>query len=725
MSTIPTQNPVPSETAKDLKFNSGKIDEFVTSMKNKYIDRFGQEHFTIEGLRWVAQQAISQFGYITLDSFQKGAEITLPNQVLRDEITGEYYRWDGALPKSVQIGSTPDSSGGVGIGKWISVGDASVRSDLIKPTGASMIGANNGNTVQYEIDKINSSNMGSVSATYRVKNLKLLGLANKKLKSGDDLKIVCVGDSITAGYDVNSTDKVPADNGDWATHAPIQYPLQVQNQLNFYTSSLTKVINRGYSGDTAKACFNRWNTSPNAHVAHIMLGINDAATGSGTTFEEYLDYMERLIKRYVDWGCGVVLHTVTAKTFNNIDDPSTHFTQSLRILAEVYGCPVFESEEVHQFRLFSSVYSDGTHFNKAGYALYGDAVVSFILSGGWVGQYRKINSLTNIQTGRSTEGIGFFSKGIILGTDITNSYLTNGSLGRSPAGELSIVSYHFYMDCDVANIEIIGNIEDGVISPSRTYDNNGSDINRLTLKSNKNHKVFETTNYIVNKGRTGVGREALAGVLVGRGWKTISIKFEDTIAERYIQGLVFKPIDDAKSTQFNHNGFTTGKDDILVAQLPYYDYDQSSFIPPKPINLIGDYFFPLPDGMYPFAGPSGSFFDSAPVYVTVEVFGSSDTIRNPNGITQFILRRGGTTTTLIIEKIYSTAENSIIPLSAGVGSSAYEGNDLYQINVDKSSYPSTTKQGWLWMTFNQAESTAYYRIEIRCVGKMAQSSWGA
>lgn len=140
MSTIPTQNPVPSEAAKDLKFNSGKIDEFVTSMKNKYIDRFGQEHFTIEGLRWVAQQAISQFGYITLDSFQKGAEITLPNQVLRDEATGEYYRWDGALPKIVPVDSNPDSSGGVGVGKWISVGDSAIRQELSSDNGSKMIG---------------------------------------------------------------------------------------------------------------------------------------------------------------------------------------------------------------------------------------------------------------------------------------------------------------------------------------------------------------------------------------------------------------------------------------------------------------------------------------------------------------------------------------------------------------------------------------------------------
>ncbi|WP_368869225.1 hypothetical protein [Proteus terrae] len=152
MSTIPTLNPVPSEAAKDLKFNSGKIDEFVTSMKNKYIDRFGQEHFTIEGLRWVTQQAISQFGYITLDSFQKGAEITLPNQVLRDEITGEYYRWDGELPKLVLAGSTPDSSGGISVGAWVGVGDAALRSQLNSNNGASMIFSKNGTSLQENIE---------------------------------------------------------------------------------------------------------------------------------------------------------------------------------------------------------------------------------------------------------------------------------------------------------------------------------------------------------------------------------------------------------------------------------------------------------------------------------------------------------------------------------------------------------------------------------------------
>ncbi len=128
MATQPTQNAVPSESPRDLKFNAGKIDEFVTSLQNKYIDRFGGQHFTIEGMRWLAQQAISAFGYITVDSFQVGATLTLPNQILRDTTSGEYYRWDGSFPKVVASGSTPVSTGGVGAGKWLSVGSAALAS---------------------------------------------------------------------------------------------------------------------------------------------------------------------------------------------------------------------------------------------------------------------------------------------------------------------------------------------------------------------------------------------------------------------------------------------------------------------------------------------------------------------------------------------------------------------------------------------------------------------
>lgn len=156
MATIPTQNAVPSEAPRDLKFNSGKIDEFVTSLEHEYKDRFGRCHMTIEGMKWMFDQLVLRFkvdmnqaiisaGYITVDSFQQGAqlpdnEITLRNQILRDETTGEYYRWDGDLPKVVPAGSTPESTGGIGKGAWIDIGGANLRTDLKADNGFTFVG---------------------------------------------------------------------------------------------------------------------------------------------------------------------------------------------------------------------------------------------------------------------------------------------------------------------------------------------------------------------------------------------------------------------------------------------------------------------------------------------------------------------------------------------------------------------------------------------------------
>lgn len=133
MATVPTNNPIPSEDPRDLKFNAGKIDEVVTSDAHYYTDRFGQRRWTIAGFQYTAEEAIRNYGYITMDSFEDGATLTLPNQVLRYEETGEYYRWDGEFPKTVTAGSTPETTGGIGLGAWISVGDASLRGQITDP----------------------------------------------------------------------------------------------------------------------------------------------------------------------------------------------------------------------------------------------------------------------------------------------------------------------------------------------------------------------------------------------------------------------------------------------------------------------------------------------------------------------------------------------------------------------------------------------------------------
>ncbi|MDK1689154.1 glycosyl hydrolase family 28-related protein [Cronobacter malonaticus] len=161
MATQPTNLPVPSESPRDLKFNAGKIDEFVTSMVNTYIDRFGNKHYTIEGLRWLAQQAIANYGWILKESFEDGYTITLPNEALLWESNGEYYRWDGALPKEVPAGSTPESTGGIGVGAWIGIGDAALKTMLASTAGSSMIGMEAGGTLKDVIKWITPEQFGA------------------------------------------------------------------------------------------------------------------------------------------------------------------------------------------------------------------------------------------------------------------------------------------------------------------------------------------------------------------------------------------------------------------------------------------------------------------------------------------------------------------------------------------------------------------------------------
>lgn len=178
MATTPTNKPIPSEDPRDLKFNAGKIDEVVNSDVQYYTDRFGVRRWTIAGFQYSAEEAIRNYGYITMDSFEDGATLTLPNQTLRYEANGEYYRWDGEFPKIVTAGSTPETAGGIGVGSWVSVGDAALRTQLANTTGADLVGIMPYGTVQDAIKWVvpevfpggNASEKLQAAANYAVAN---------------------------------------------------------------------------------------------------------------------------------------------------------------------------------------------------------------------------------------------------------------------------------------------------------------------------------------------------------------------------------------------------------------------------------------------------------------------------------------------------------------------------------------------------------------------------
>lgn len=208
MTTYATKNPLGSADPRDLYDNSQNLDPAMNSITEAiWHDRFGRARrtwFGLEGMALTAinkitedgKKAIAGVGYITMDSFQDGKTLTQYNQVLRWKLPdgdGDYYRWDGAFPKVVASGSTPATAGGIGAGKWVSVGDAATRTDLAKSNGASMVGTVYGKT----LSDILASDPAPMSFGYATEAAK-----NRLCRHG--AKVVLVGDSLSSFYNIDT-----------------------------------------------------------------------------------------------------------------------------------------------------------------------------------------------------------------------------------------------------------------------------------------------------------------------------------------------------------------------------------------------------------------------------------------------------------------------------------------------------------------------------------------
>lgn len=59
---------------------------------------------------------------------------------------GNYYRWKGALPKTIPASSTPNSTGGISDSAWSPVTDVTLRQELLSPASPYMVVADNVST---------------------------------------------------------------------------------------------------------------------------------------------------------------------------------------------------------------------------------------------------------------------------------------------------------------------------------------------------------------------------------------------------------------------------------------------------------------------------------------------------------------------------------------------------------------------------------------------------
>lgn len=177
----------------------------------KYIDNL---YSTLSNLVSTIINTINNglYGYNTKKSFELGNTLNYPNDVLLWQSEGEYYRWDGPLPKVVPPGSTPASTGGVAPGAWRGVGDAVLRSDLASPGGAGFVNTTSGDTVQEvlddhsatlvthqtEIDSVQSQATDLINSKFNQSRISKFRQAGAAFVNGAKSTVI-IGDSISHG----------------------------------------------------------------------------------------------------------------------------------------------------------------------------------------------------------------------------------------------------------------------------------------------------------------------------------------------------------------------------------------------------------------------------------------------------------------------------------------------------------------------------------------------
>lgn len=620
-------------SAKD-KRSLRVADKDIPALPGTSVRRNKQLGFDNNGMPLLLDPAeTGALGYVLVDSFEKGAVITSRYQALHWLYNGEYHRWDGDLPKSVPAGSTPESSGGVGIGKWVGVGDASLRNDLKNgngsligiggghnlseitgSSGASLVGTSDGRTVQEFL-------IANDSAEYRAKNIAKLASVNYKIKTMQNIRVLFQGDSMTAGYDVTSTDTVEPGNGDWARHASITYP---QRFTEFMSEQLGVGVQgeiRAISGFTAEQAYNHpeWQDNPHCDIVFLMYGINDSGGEAGVTHESYMLHMELLIRQFIDWGMGVVVMTCASGGKGAGNPGFQVWAQQVKNMSKIYGCSYFNAHELQYNRIEGCVQSDGVHFNSIGYAKLGEALVSMCGAGGLLEVYTPVRSEISVWPGISSDSIGWANptKNMFMGLS-EFAYTNVGIVGAMPAGQYCVLSFHFYQDVDAIDIDIIGSWPHNKVSVMTDMWAYSNKVPYYKLSENINNTyspqgIRQSSFYggMLSSGdaNTRNGQPKFIGCLLGRGWKTITIftpQDGSMNSDAYVQMITLRPVNKSMANTFRKS-YQIGSSGVTRLMLPEPNSagDIPSAIALRSITI------PMPESLNSYTGNNNNtYFDS-------------------------------------------------------------------------------------------------------------------
>lgn len=497
------------------------------------------------------------YGYNTKKSFELGNTLIYLNDVLLWESNGEYYRWDGPLPKVVPPGSTPSSTGGEGPGAWRGVGDASLRSDLADlNSDVSIAGVAASQLVQeagqaYTLSMLNDIvDIGTQQIPgkqlHALQRLNMSRYAEKVARDSAAITIVCRGDSLTYGEDTTvaptPADPNPTPSGrvHTKTRAATPYPQALQGYLQQAFSSTVTVINQGYSGDNTKLGWGDWNTNVNSDLTIIMYGTNDAAEGFSPyqSISDYVLYYKKIIARELVKGTPVVMITPPPqKQYGGNVRLLDAYRQAAFNIAEQYGIPVLDGVEVF-YGVDSTRFSDNVHFREEGYKYLATRVFSFILS--------KFNNPTRVKAG-SNVNVRTFETSMKLkesswGTQLNKSSMLSPPLASFTGGYVIETSQYtnkvficFYAEQDdiiftpslvVSNATLSAELDFGLPQSQYSLDDRVVEIinSDLTSKPASTFNISATDNTISIDRNAGYDTQKAARIhIASRGWHVISL----------------------------------------------------------------------------------------------------------------------------------------------------------------------------------------------------------
>ncbi|WPO93750.1 GDSL-type esterase/lipase family protein [Buttiauxella sp. HR94] len=553
MTIYNTRNPLGSTDPRDLFDNAQNYDQAINSITQAiWLDRFGVTRRSWYGLELMVTEAAAKYGLITLTgvSFTTGATVNL-NEALLNPADNNYYQWTGTFPvggKVVPPNSSPQSTGGQGPGKWLNVLDGALRSQLNTNGGAAMVRADDGRTVQQWLVAVDS-------AEYKARNTAAFSRIDYLVHSRGAFKVLFQGDSLTAGFDRSSTDVRPADNGDWATHATTTYPERFTDFLSEQSGCNVGRVIRAISGYTAEQSLNEpaWQANPGCDVAILMLGTNDASGNS--TLDVYMDCMEKLIRRFIKWGMAVVVSLPTG-------GPTPGglwflWAKRLRNLATLYGCIVFDPQDMLYHRNPGAISADGVHFNTMGYALHAHQLASLFMGGGLLNSYTKISNETYMFPGVSMDNYGYCDAtgNVAVGRSQPGTFTRAKTTGVLPPKQKAIMTFSFYLDAAAANIT--GKVQGEcfvLLQDTNWFVGTANKPEVPYYKRANTQAPFHSTLVEVGAysapGPIGTNGEVsgatqFLGRIIGRGWHTITIHNDlkgGAVNESYVNGLVVTPV---------------------------------------------------------------------------------------------------------------------------------------------------------------------------------------